>query len=145
MKLLGNNLVEAGYSSRAGVKVGHTLTIHNGPDSAVSASMECNGGVHFKSMTSNAVFFNYGIGPTCTTRALVLEDCLITNLPAFKGRAPRVTGPTLSYGNYSSAVFEADGMPPIDFRNSFWQFSGEPNDLTSMAIYRPPPQFSQPL
>lgn len=144
VKLLGNNKVQADYTSRAGVKVGQTLTIKSGPSSAASASMECNGGVHFKGMTSNAVYFNYGIGPTCTKRPLIIEDCLITNLPAFKNQAVRVTGPTMSYGNYGSAIFQADGMPDIDFRNSFWQYMGEPNDLTSMENYKPPPEFSQP-
>ena len=93
-------------------------------------------------MTSNAVFFNYGVGPTCTKRALIIEDCLITNLPAFEGLVPRVDGPTMSYGNYGSAIFQADGMPPIDFRNSYWQYTGEPNDLTNMENYKPPAEFS---
>ncbi|KAL8950976.1 MAG: hypothetical protein Q9222_003010 [Ikaeria aurantiellina] len=145
MKLLGNNKVQADYTSRSGVKVGQYLTIKSGPSSAASASMECNGGVHFKGMTSNAVFFNYGIGPTCTRRPLILEDCLITNLPAFKGQAPRVNGPTMSYGNYGSAIFQAEGMPDIDFRNSWWQYTGEPNDLTSLENYKPPREFTTPL
>ena len=137
--------ITADYTSRSGVKLGMYVTIKSGPSSAASASMECNGGVHFKGMTSNAVYFNYGIGPTCTTRPLIIEDCLITNLPAFKGMAPRVNGPTMSYQNYGSAIFQADGMPAIDFQNSFWQYTGAPNDLTSMDNYKPPAEFGAPL
>ena len=145
MKLLGDGKIQADYTSRSGVKVGHTLTIKNGPSSAASASMECNGGVHFKGMTSNAVYFNYGIGPTCSTKQLILEDCLITNLPALKGMAARVNGPTMSYQNYGSAIFQAEGMPSIDFRNCYWQYTGNPNDLTSCDNYQPPAEFSKPL
>ena len=145
LKAIGNDQFQSGYSSRAGIKLGQTLTIKSGPSSAASATMECNGGVHFKGMTSNAVYFNYGIGPTCTKRPLIIEDCLITNLPAFKGFAPRVDGPTMSYGNYGSAIFQADGMPDIDFRNSYWQYTGAPSDLTSMANYQPPEEASRPL
>ena len=144
MKLIGNNQIQADYTSRSGVKVGQTLTIKSGPSSGASASMECNGGVHFKGMTSNAVYFNYGIGPTCSTKPLIIEDCLITHLPGFTGFSQRVFGPTMSYQNYGSAIFQADGMPAIDFRNSFWQYTGEPNDLTSMENFTPPKEFSSP-
>lgn len=92
-------------------------------------------------MTSNAVYFNYGIGPTCTARPLIIEDCLITSMPAMKGYAARVNGPTMSFGNYGSAIFEAVGMPAIEFRNSWWQYTGSPSDVTDMANYQPPPQF----
>lgn len=145
LRSIGNDRFQSSYSPRAGVKLGQTLTIKSGPSSAASASMECNGGVHFRGMTSNAVYFNYRVGPSCTKRALIIEDCLITNLPALKGFAPRVDGPTMSYGNYGSAIFQADGMPDIQFRNSCWQYTGAPSDLTSMENFEPPGEASRPL
>ncbi len=56
------------------------------------------------------------------------------NPPSRPGFAPRVNGPTLSWGHIGGFNFDAGAEAPAVYRSSFWQFTGSRGDVRDMNL-----------
>ncbi len=115
--------------SRSGIKDNYILTMQSGPNSQATLASENSNGLHVRGMTSNGAFAQYGLG---SRKTAIFEDVWYVNPPPRPGFAPRVNGPTLSWGHIGQFNFDAGGEAPATYTNSFWQYTGSKSDVRDM-------------
>ncbi|KAI9717755.1 MAG: hypothetical protein M1812_004484 [Candelaria pacifica] len=121
-----NRKVTFRAGERANLKEGYVLYIQAGPNSLTTIASENSGGFHVKGMTSNGATAQYGLGSKSTA---IYEEVYFVNPPPRPGFAPRVNGPTLSWGHINLPNFDAGGEASAIYKNSKWQYTGNKNDL----------------
>ncbi|KAI9780939.1 MAG: hypothetical protein M1835_004381 [Candelina submexicana] len=121
-----NRKVSFRAGEHSNLKEGYVLYIQSGLNSLTTIASENNGNFHVKGMTSNGATAQYGLNNKQTA---TYEDVYYVNPPARPGYAPRVNGPTLSWGHINLPNFDAGGEAPAIYKNSKWQYTGNTNDL----------------
>lgn len=106
----------ADIASRAGLQKGYVVTIQSGPNQRMSIITEDNGGFHIKGLTSNGAFTQIGLNGKATA---VVENVWYVNPPPRPGFAPRVNGPTLSWGHIGDFDDNMAGEAVAQYPNSF--------------------------
>jgi len=117
-------------TSRAALKEGYVISTRSGPNQRMSIITEDNGGFHIKGLTSNGAFTQIGLNGKVTA---VVENVWYVNPPPRPGFAPRVNGPTLSWGHVGDFDDNMPGEEVARYPGSWWQYTGCEHDLAPMA------------
>ena len=104
--------------------------MQTGLDMGNTIGSEYNSNLHINGFTSNGGLSQYGLNDKGTA---TFENVWYVNPPPRPGFAPRVEGPTLSWGHIQWFDYNTPGQPQINYKNSWWMTTGNQNDLQDAA------------
>ena len=111
----------------SGLKMGYVVYTQVGANSLTAVSSENNANLHVKGLTTNGALGQIGLSGKKTA---TFQDYFYVNPPPRPGFAPRVNGPTLSWGHIGDAFAnDTPGQAEVVYVNSWWQYTGCELDL----------------